>query len=200
MDSLTFLLPQFLTKLEEIESRLLSWGMVDGSFSDDEVIDLADDFLDAHETCTELESGDELVDLLEERRLLFQFQQAGETRWRTRMAESVRLLARLRQLFPQHLATLRRWQIASTLVADYRLILRPRQFPYRNVEFSRVVEEVNEIATLDATQSAVLDAMLNSGGDNPFRLADFQLRATRSVLAGANSCLLYTSPSPTRPY
>ena len=187
MDSLTTLLPQFLTKLEQIESRLLSWGMVDGSFSDDEVIDLADDFLDAHDTCTELESGDELVDLLEERRLLFQFQQAGETRLRTRMAESVRLLARLRQLFPQHLATLRRWQIASTLVADYRLILRPRQFPYRNVEFSRVVEEVDEIATLDATQSAVLDAMLNSGVDNPFRLADFQLRATRSVLAGANS-------------
>ena len=105
MDSLTTLLPQFLTKLEQIESRLLSWGMVDGSFSDDEVIDLADDFLDAHDTWTELESGDELVDLLEERRLLFQFQQAGETRWRTRMAESVRLLARLRQLFPQHLAT-----------------------------------------------------------------------------------------------
>ena len=66
-----------LNKLEQAESRLLSWGMVDGSFSDDEVIDLADGFLDAHDTCTELESGDELVDLLEERRLLFQFQQGN---------------------------------------------------------------------------------------------------------------------------
>ena len=187
MAALNDLIAEFLTKLEQAESRLLSWGMVDGSFSDGEVCGLADEFLDAQESDVDVSDGDELVDTMEQRNLLFSFQQAGETRWRTRMAESVRLLARLRQLFPQHLATLRRWQIASTLVADYRLLLRPRQFPHRNVEFSRVVDEVNELATLDATQSAVLNAMLNREGDDPFRLADFQLRATRSVLAGANS-------------
>ena len=187
MSALNDLLAEFLNKLEQAESRLLSWGMVDGSFSDDEVVDLADEFLDSQESDSEVSDGDELVDTMEQRNLLFSFQQAGETRWRTRMAESVRLLARLRQLFPQHLASLRRWQIASTLVADYRLLLRPRQFPQRNVEFSRVVDEVNELATLDATQSAVLNAMLNREDGEPFRLADFQLRATRSVLAGANS-------------
>ena len=187
MVSLNTLAANFLTKLEQLESRLLSWGMVDGSFSDDEVVELADEFLGSHESGTEIAEGDELIDAMEQRNLLFSFQQAGETRWRTRMAESVRLLARLRQLFPQHLETLRRWQIASTLVADYRLLLRPRQFPHRNVEFSRVVEEVNELAPLDATQSAVLNAMLTREGDDPFQLANFQLRATRSVLAGANS-------------
>ena len=107
----------------------------------------------------------------------------GEQGW----GETIRLLARLRQLFPQHFRTARRWQIAPTLVADYRLLLRPRQFPQRNIEFERATSEINELVSLDATQSAVLNAMLNRMGSQPFRLADFQLRATRSVLAGANS-------------
>jgi len=179
------LIPIFLDLLEQAESRLLSWGMVDGSFSDDEVLDLADDFVE-RSADGKISDGDELVELLEQRRLLFQFQQAGETRWRTRMGETVRLLARLRQLFPQHLALPRRWQTAPTLVADYRLILRPRQFPRRDVEFEQTVSEINGLSSLDHTQSAVLDALLNRLGSDPFKLADFQLRATRSILEGSN--------------
>lgn len=186
MTSRNTLIPIFLGLLEQAESRLLSWGMVDGSFSDDEVLDLADEFVERNAD-GEISDGEKLVELLEQRRLLFQFQQAGETRWRTRMGETVRLIARLRQLFPQHLATPRRWQIASTLVADYRLVLRPRQFPRRDVEFERAADEINELSALDSAQSAVLDALLNRSGSESFKLADFQLRATRSILAGSSS-------------
>ena len=62
MSALNDLLAEFLNKLEQAESRLLSWGMVDGSFSDDEVVDLADEFLDSQESDSEVSDGDELVD------------------------------------------------------------------------------------------------------------------------------------------
>ncbi|MCP2937901.1 hypothetical protein NK983_34920, partial [Salmonella enterica subsp. enterica serovar Typhimurium] len=48
------------------------------------------------------------------------------------MAEGVRLFARLRQLFPgTHDGTA--WVNGATLVADYRLLWRPRKYPARDL-------------------------------------------------------------------
>src|SRR6516164_1006638 len=96
------LLSEFLTQLEAFENRLLSWGVVDGGFTREELIEEAAHFLRDVETDPE--------DLLEDMiatGLLFEVEGG---RYRTRMAETVRLLVRLRQMFPG-----RPWQSSPTL-------------------------------------------------------------------------------------
>ena len=91
----------FLTHLEERETRLLTWGFVDGGFTLDELELLADEFvLENDETGTL--TGADLVKELRDRALLLDVDDGMAVRHRTRMAETVRLLARLRQLFPKH--------------------------------------------------------------------------------------------------
>jgi hypothetical protein len=63
--------------------------------------------------------------LLDERRLLFRFIEGTRPRYRTRMAEAVRFFSKLRQIFPG-----RPWQLAPTLVADFRLTRVPRRYPH----------------------------------------------------------------------
>src|SRR5215211_1007434 len=97
------LIIEILDRLEQEEEKLLTWGVVDGAFSPTEVEAIAQQVI--------TESGaaftaDELRQDLFDRRLLFAFRQDLADAYRTRMAEGVRLFARLRQMFPN-----RPWQI-----------------------------------------------------------------------------------------
>src|SRR6516165_4501658 len=60
-----------------------------------------------------------------------------EARWRTRFAESVRLLARNRQLTPN-----RPWRAAPTLVNDFRVVGRPRTYPRRDVPLQQFLDHL----------------------------------------------------------
>ncbi len=119
---------EFLTRLEQVEARLLAWGLVDGVLVQEELSKHAERYLDQHNLWHVFASSSELIEQLEERNLLFSFLDGIDIRYRTRMGETIRLLSRLRQLFPRHMSG-RQWQTAPTLVADYRFILRPRAFP-----------------------------------------------------------------------
>ena len=105
----------FLSRIEQAEARLLAWGLVDGSFIEDELLERADTFLTQEGLWNDFESPDELITQLEDDHLLFTFLDGIRVRYRTRMAEAIRLLARLRQLFPRHLAG-RQWQTADRLL------------------------------------------------------------------------------------
>lgn len=177
---------EFLTCLEQVEARLLAWGLVDGVFTEDEVITHAESYLDKHNLWSVFSSASELVEQLEDRKLLFSFLEGVEFRYRTRMGEAIRLVSRLRQLFPRHM-TGRQWQTAPTLVADYRFILRPRAFPRRTIARDTVVQELSKVSSLEPIHLALLDAILDHGGHNVLSLAEFQLRATRSILGSATS-------------
>ena len=181
MDPRSQAIADVLSRLEQAEARLLSWGMVDGSFGEDELLERCEQFIDSEDLSHEFSTPEELFDELEDRRLLFSFLDGIDDRYRTRMGETVRLLSRLRQLFPRHMNS-RQWQTAPSLVADYRYLLRPRAFPQRESERDEVVEQINEIQQLDQLQLDVLDALLNHGAAEPFRLAGFQIRASRSIL------------------
>lgn len=163
----------FLTELERREARLLSWGVVDGGFSRAEVEELAREFLEAR---SDEETPDELLGDLQRRRLLFPLRVGAEMLYRTRMAETIRLLSRLRQLFPG-----RPWRIAPTLVADYRFALRPRTYPARTVKAKAFVEELQNEVQLSTLQRQAMDALLATEGEE-MRLAEFQARATRRML------------------
>ena len=110
-------------KVERAELPLLSWGLVDGGFSESDFMACLD------EICGEDEcSADDLVDSLLDAGLIVRLHYSGTDVFRTRMAETVRLLSRQRQLFENHLEG-NRWSVAPTLVADYRLRLRARRYP-----------------------------------------------------------------------
>lgn len=172
------LVRELLNQLERREVELLTWGVVDGGFSEDEIIDFAESCIDQSGLDTE---PWDLIDAMQERQLLFDFNLRGRRRYRTRMAEAVRLFARLRQLFPK-----RDWQTAPTLVADYRFSLRQRLYPSRILESQTVLQHLEADKLLTPTQHYALEAMLVSP-DRTLKLADFQFRATTRMLRDLKS-------------
>lgn len=169
---------EFLSELERRESRLLSWGIVDTGFTEDELRQMAT----AHVT-----SGgavglttNTLLDLLRERRLAFWFDTPEGTTVRTRMAETVRLAARLRQLFPKHMRG-NGWRLAPTLVADYRLLLRPRTYPKREFTVQQVFERLGDLTRSGGMRRTALAALLGDGSRS-LELARFQVDSIATVL------------------
>lgn len=174
---------RFLCQLEQKEAELLSWGMVDGFFSDDEIYDLAEEFLEQYSGESPFFDSDELIEWLGSRALLYAREAIGETPiWRTRMAESVRLLARLRQFFNED-----GWRTGPKLVGDFRFKVSPRQFPRRHIPPARVVTELEDFCRISANQAAVLQALLGSLSERPLMLADFQLAAAKQVLSAVQT-------------
>lgn len=179
---------EFLNSLERAESKLLSWGLVDGSFSTDEIGDLCESYIENKDLWSEYDDEEEFQDALEEVGFLYGFQDGTRTRYRTRMAETLRLLARLRQLFPKHMRNAnRQWQTAKPLVGDFRFMLRPRTVPERNVSVDEVRSRIERSGKLTTLQQEVLGALLNRPGTGPMELATFQARASENILAQLKS-------------
>ena len=173
-DSLDSRLCDFLTELEEQEARLLSWGVVDGGFAQTELEDRVRAFLNRRSA---EETAGEFVQELLKRRLLFRPSVGSEPLYRTRMAETIRLVARLRQLFPG-----RSWRTAPTLVADYRFALRPRVYPERNLPADEFLTDVATEFELHQVQRAAMTELLTQADGSWIELAEFQTRATRRML------------------
>lgn len=174
----------FLNLLERAESKLLAWGLVDGSFSADEIAELCEKYLEENRLWSVYKDEEEFQESLESVGLLYGFRDGMRQRYRTRMGETLRLLARLRQLFPQHLlAANRRWQIAKPLVGDFRFILRPRTVPQRKLSADQVRARIEEARKLSTLQQQVLVSILTLPGGGSMQLANFQARATENILS-----------------
>ena len=184
-----------LDELEALEARCLVWGLVDNALSRDEVTVALQRVLDApkaqlakNDPNCSIQTARDLRDFLATHKMLFEVPFVADegSRWRTRMAEGVRLVAQLRQLFPKHERN--KWAEAATLVADYRFLRRPRRYPRRDLDASQVFvtlgESVRSPLLLDAIKTW-LDRMDKGGG-----LAQFQVKSAERILAGleARSC------------
>jgi hypothetical protein len=172
---------EFLGQLEQEEAAALNWGLVDVFFAEDELEQRADDFLAcsaANATESPYNSGWDLVEELLEEHLLWKLPETE--RYRTRMAETVRLFARLRQIFPD--PQLVAWRTAPNLVADYRLVIRPRLYPARDVPPATLLDRVRRLGRLSPLQESVILALVRSGSDDERQLAEFQVRATERIL------------------
>ena len=157
---------RFLDVLEREETKLLAWGVVDGGFNHEELTERAEELIDARGWgCT---TNDLLRDLFD-RKLLFLLQSPGGPVYRTRMAEAVRLFSRLRQLFPN-----RRWELAPTLVADFRFDRRDRRYPVRSLKPPEVIASLAEAVSLTPLKRDALSALLRAHGPRPLELAEFQ--------------------------
>ena len=177
------LLLSSLDRIEQREARLLTWGLVDGFLTPSELSELVDPLLDNpdHAEGLTFVSVAEVVDALKARALLFDVGDIGDPRYRTRMAEAVRLFFRLRQLFPKHRGATG-WQEAPTLVADFRFIWRRRRYPRRDISADAARIRI-QVATHDALAREALSALIESYGPD-FVLASFQVDAAARILSG----------------
>lgn len=172
-----------LDQIEQREARLLTWGLVDGFLSREELSAIIDPMLDDPHYGDGLSyiSTTEVIDALKRRALLFDVGEESATRYRSRMAEAVRLFFRLRQLFPKHRGAAA-WQSAPTLVADFRFTWRRRRYPRRAIDANEALASINGV-TSDAYVRQALATLIESYGDS-FALARFQLDAVTRILAG----------------
>jgi hypothetical protein len=177
----TDLLHDVLDAIEQREALLLVWGLVDGRLSPDEVRLLIEplleraieggvmDFLDAAAVTA----------ALEERALLFSTDDLPFAGYRSRMAETVRLLFRLRQMFPRRHDGPDRWIQAPTLVSDFRFLWRRRRYPRRDRDVPAALAAI-EGAWNDGQAQEALRMLLESR-EAGFRLAAFQVRAAERI-------------------
>ncbi len=168
----------FLNHIEQQEAKFLSWGYVEGGFREHEIVELAETFADQQGL---LASGSELIDEAYRQGLIKVIHGKRYTVWRSRMAETVRLMARLRQWMRYHEDN---WQIAPTLVSDFRFSVRHRKYPKRNVTPLQVVEQLVDLLTASECES--LNEMLANRG-NDFGLSKFQLRSTKQFFIDSSA-------------
>jgi hypothetical protein len=186
MDADEVLLLVALDEIEQREARLLTWGLVDGYLTLGELHGIINPLLDAPDTAlvANFRSAGEVIESLIERAMLFDVGEESATQYRSRMAEGVRLLFRLRQLFPQHSGPLG-WQSAPTLVADFRFVWRRRRYPRREFDADAALARMAG-AVKDQRVRAALSAIVESYGPT-FALAGFQVAAATRILSGFES-------------
>jgi len=166
---------EVLGDLERSEARLLAWGVVDGAMGEDEIIQSIEQSCASHGVD---ESPDDVLEKLLEHRLVFEVRDV-ESGFRTRMAEAVRLFARLRQWMWG-----RSWPDAPALVADFRFDLRPRAFPRREIDPADVIGALASSPEDMCIQEALRSLLYSDGEHAERRLARFQVEAAERILRG----------------
>jgi hypothetical protein len=166
-----------LDRIEAVEARSLSWGFTSGSLSEQEVCALLED---------QGRAEDALEDLIDARLVGEYTSLNGSRCYRSRMAESVRLLAANRQQFSG-----KPWQGAPSLVADFRIDRRRRRFPKRDRRPDEVLSEQGQQITRTGLRQAIWNALTRKATQG---LAGFQVRATlRICRQGADEGTIVTA-------
>jgi hypothetical protein len=181
---------EFLGQLEQDEATLLSWGLVDGFWSEEELVAKADVLIGKREAWNLIPDGQALVGIMEQEHLVIRWDGPTGCRYRTRMAESLRMMSRLRQLFPKHLQTPGAWVASPALVSDFRFLPRSRTYPRRDIDAKAFINSLGIEWTgigLSQMQRDVARSILGLGVSNgdEIRLAGFQVRATERILRSA---------------
>ncbi|TCL89545.1 RAD3-like DEAD/DEAH box helicase [Rhizobium sp. PP-WC-2G-219] len=171
-----------LDVVEQKEARLLNWGLVDSYLTAGELHAIVNPLLDEPSSAgLSYFSATDVIAALIDRALLFNFGDEVTPRYRSRMAEAVRLTFRLRQLFPRHQGPMA-WQAAPTLVADFRFLWRRRRYPERDLTTDVVMAAI-DVSSPDPVARRALVTLLHSYGDR-LRLANFQVEATARIMSG----------------
>ena len=156
-----------LDHLESMEEKLLSWGIPDVQASQSEIEELIQTTLnsniDIDEIISQLQSKGWIRTVL---------RRDGTLAYRSRAAETVRLLSRLRQWFPG-----KEWVEAPTLTADYRYRSQARLLPKSDCSPKQVEDELKSYLRPRAKGKEALHALL--GGES---LRGFQLRTAKTLL------------------
>ena len=167
------LIDALLDEVEKLELVSLTWGYVDGSISQQEMLALGSRVISNSGTVLPPE---DLVEALVEKSLLFEFQGPDGFRFRSRFAEGVRLLTRLKQLMPG-----RPWLSSPNLVSDYRIDARPRGLPRRDIDLDQAMADFSDLPAYDDLRRTLLEMFVGAR-----QLSGFQVRAARSIMRPAS--------------
>lgn len=171
-----------LDRLEDVESRLLSWGVTGVNLSCEEVEGVIGEVLPDADVAV-------VLDALQQESLLLRV----GNHYRTRAAETLRLLASLRQSFGSsngYVKAVRdgdgrcvapfevhRWPEGRHLVSDYRFLAQPRAVPRRDRTPHDVLRRLD---VEDGIRQALAGLM-------PDRLSRFQERSIQTILGWKNA-------------
>ena len=159
-------IPDLLTALENLELPLLSWGVVTAHISDEEVRAAITDHMlrDMQLLGAAAPSVDDYLDYLVDSGLVRRVLTEHGVGYRTRIAEYIKLLKQLRQLFPPHNVDAPDWWLGfAPLVADYRLGVASRTYPAREVNPDDVRNRLHLVhPDWDEHHEAVLRAILGT--------------------------------------
>jgi hypothetical protein len=161
---------KLLDAVEGKEEVSLRWGDVDASLSRDEILELA---IRVSSDC----NPEQLVEQLIGAVLLYEFEIDGSPRYRSRFGETMRLLSRLRQIFPNE-----NWRGSPLLVADFRVDRRPRRYPRRDRDAIAIIRSITSLSQL---QKAAAGELVKSVGRTP-NISRFQEDALLRVLETSN--------------
>jgi len=174
----------YLTFLERREEKLLSWGFHNVQYSESDMLsalqqeapqDLQDQWGNFQTQGVTFRS---LISELRRSHLLHRIPGSTDM-YRTRMAEGVRLLANLRQMFkPQD------WATGPRLVSDIKIHLKDRIYPRRDLLATDVWND--KLAKLCSPRKQTLlkdcyNALSRDGQGNEFKFAGFQKRSFEHI-------------------
>ena len=179
-----------LTFIERREEKLLSWGFHNVQHSETEILQALQ-----HDAPQELQTqwktlqtqGITFKTLLRELRqshLLYRLPDAQDM-YRTRMAEGVRLLANLRQMFRQQ-----DWELGPRLVSDIKIHLKDRIYPRRDLLASDIWNgTVKGLCPAGSKQliKECYEALSHDAESNEFKFAGFQKRSFEHIFNEYNS-------------
>ena len=177
-------LEKILDSLESLEYKLLSWGVTYSYFSELEVFNLIDqqlEKLDPDGVLLSFSSPESVLEKLCKNNLVFKMPVQNESKYRTRMAESVRLYKELRQMFPKHIEG-NNWNSAPTLVSDLRFLRKKRSYPLRDKSAEFVLENLASKMDFSDTERLVFSELLKYSG-GLYSLSAFQLRSCINILS-----------------
>ena len=180
----------FLTFLERKEESLLHWGFHDLSNSSSDL-----------EEALEKESSDELkrkwqelkdsgtsfralLRKMRQNNLLYQLPDKPDE-YRTRMAETLRLLGNLRQRFSNE-----DWATAPKLVSDIKIHLRDREYPKRDIPAEDIWDKELSAVCSDESKDFIkecFDALSQDGNGHAFEFSGFQNRSFGKIFAEYNT-------------
>jgi hypothetical protein len=159
---------ELLSFLETREQPLISWGFYDATFRaadiEQALADQAPEWLrQAWEAVRENRTLAELLQRMEAAGLLHgvESDDPEQPSHRTRFAEGVRLIGRLRQRFNPRSAQLNftDWAVAPRLVADVKMHLTPRRYPERNLTAAAALAGMTTQCRTSPLQQEVFTAL-----------------------------------------
>ncbi|MBD3920999.1 DEAD/DEAH box helicase [Paenibacillus sp. PR3] len=160
-----------LNYIETKETELLSWGFVEGGLSETNLELFIEEWIGLTGSNFTV---DELLSDLYKEGLMYEIHGRKGLIWRSRMAETIRLMARLRQWRHYHKE---KWHLAPTLVSDFRLSVKERKYPKRKFTSEQTVSQLKEYLTTQEQEA--IQCMLDRGTD--FKLSQFQVLSSRQL-------------------
>ncbi|MGV9862634.1 protein DpdJ [Rhodococcus koreensis] len=175
-------LNELLNRCEDLELPLLSWGLTDVALDEEEVL-AAIRAVQHHYPGVCLSAEEVLERCVSDLTLFLRLPDRNTPKYRTRIAEAVRLTANLRQLFaPRNTNDHNSWRTGKNLVADYRLHVAPRRYPRRDVSAEELVRDLSSAPGSHSIQKEVIAAQTRGR-----LLSQFQVDSARAIFTGIRS-------------